>query len=140
MQFHSSHPQRFTHAKMVAITPPLLSIRVQRPAERTQFAVRQILKVDTERELDSWLQRFKACMLSVPFTHLSRFLDRSANIFKLEAVVGPQALVPVELMTAHDGLVAVRWLTIVVVEFFLIIRMLLRKIMLECSGFWRRQY
>src|SRR5258708_25840229 len=145
MQFHSSHPQWFTHAKMVAIKPLLFSIRVQRPTERTQFTFRQILKVDTEGELNSWLQRFEArmlrvSMLRVPLHMLRRFLDRSADLFKCEVLVSSQALVPIELMAADGSLVTLWWCTIVVVEFFLNIRMLLRKIMLECGGFWRRQY
>src|SRR3989442_15536622 len=42
-------------------------------------------------------------------------------------------------MTADGGPVTAWWYTIIVVEFFLIIRILLRMIMLECGGFWRRQ-
>src|SRR5260370_36978367 len=94
-----------------------------------------------EGELDSWLERFEARVLSILWTYFSSFLaDRSTDLLKRKTLVDTQALVPIELMTADGGLIAVWWYTIVVVEFSLFIRTLLRKIMLECSGFWRRQY
>ncbi len=80
---------------------------MQRPAERTQLAVRQILEVDTEGELNSWPQRFEARMLSI-------LCDLPASVSLIAAwicsSVRPwsvsQALVPVELMTANGSLVA----------------------------------
>lgn len=138
MEFDSAHAQGFAHAKMVAIAPIRLTVRMQRPAERAQLAVRQVLEVDTEGKLDSRLQRFEAGMLSIiRWNFTGFFLDRGTYLLKREILVGTQAqpLMPVELMASNGG-----FLAIIVVQPFLLIRMLLRQIMLECCGLWRRQY
>ena len=67
---------------MMAIAPPRLTMWVQRPTKRTQLAVRQILEVDTEGELDFWPQRFEACVLSILWTYVIRSLDCIVNFLK----------------------------------------------------------
>ena len=67
---------------MMAIASPHLTMWVQRPTKRTQFAVRQILEVDTEGELDFWPQRFESCVLSILWIYVIRSLDCIVNILK----------------------------------------------------------
>src|SRR5437660_3407241 len=101
MKLHSSHSQGLSHAKMVTIALFRLSTRVQRPAERAEFASREILKGDTEGECNPRLERFHARVLRILlfFFHLVKFLaDPGADLFKVEIQVCTQTLVPVELM------------------------------------------
>src|SRR5579872_179600 len=63
VEFHRAHTKWFAHAERVTVVLRRVTLRLQNPAERTEFRIGQVLEVDAELEHDRRIERIQARVL-----------------------------------------------------------------------------